>query len=96
MVCRTIGECRFGAPTDREFGDGITAPGEPAQWAGAKQFAYVRYEPRPHRRRPACTGLGDVKPENLQLMDSIAFVNDIQRVGRAFAGKVTQDHFEGF
>ena len=41
-------------------------------------------------------GLGDVKPENLQLMDLIAFVNDIQRVGRAFAGKVTQDHFKGF
>ena len=29
-------------------------------------------------------------------MDSIAFVNDIQCVGRAFAGKVTQDHFKGF
>jgi NAD(P)-dependent dehydrogenase (short-subunit alcohol dehydrogenase family) len=34
MACRTIGECRFGAPIDREFGDGITAPGEPAQWTG--------------------------------------------------------------
>ena len=43
MACRTIGECRFGA-IDREFDDGITAPGEPAQWSGAKQFAYVRYD----------------------------------------------------
>lgn len=96
MACRTIGECRFGAPIDREFGDGVAAPGEPAQWTGAKQFAYVRYDPDVTAEGLRALGLRDVKPETVQMMDSVAFVSDIQRVGRAFAGRVTQDHFRGF
>lgn len=72
------------------------APGEPAQWPGAKHFAYVRYDPDVTAEGLRALGLGDVKPENVQLMDSIAFMNDLQRVGRAFAGKVTYDHFKGF
>ena len=96
MACRTIGECRFGGPIDREFGHGITAPGEPAQWTGPKQFAYLRYDPDVTTEGLAALGLGDVKAENVQVMDSVAFVDDIQRVGKAFSDKVTAEHFKNF
>lgn len=97
MACRTIGECRFGEPIDREFGHGITAPGEPAQWSGPKQFAYARYDPNVTAEGLKALGLGDIKAENVQVMDSVAFVKDIQRVGKAFADKkVSLEHFRNF
>jgi predicted acylesterase/phospholipase RssA len=49
MVCRVMGECRFGAEVDSEFGDMVSSNiGTPAaypNWTGPKQFAYVRYDP---------------------------------------------------
>lgn len=45
MTGPTIAECRFGAPIDREFGDGVIAQGGPRNWTGPKQFTYVRYNP---------------------------------------------------
>lgn len=46
MACRMLGDCRFGAPLDREIGDMVLAPGTtPLNWTGAKQFTYVRYDP---------------------------------------------------
>jgi patatin-like phospholipase/acyl hydrolase len=96
MACRTIGECRFGGPIDREFGNGITAPGEPAQWSGPKQFAYMRYDPDVTADGLKALGLGDIKPEKVQVMDSVAFIDDIQRVGKAFSANVKADHFRGF
>jgi patatin-like phospholipase/acyl hydrolase len=96
MACRTIGECRFGGPIDREFGHGIVGPGEPAQWTGPKQFAYVRYDPDVTIDGLRALGLQDVKAENVQVMDSVAYVNDIKRVGKAFSDKVSLEHFKNF
>lgn len=93
MACRTVGECRFGGHIDNEFGNGM----EPLQSTIPKQFAYVRYDPDVTAKGLGDLGLGDIKPENVQVMDSVDYVKDIRRVGEAFArGKVSLQHFKNF
>jgi uncharacterized protein len=95
-TCRILGECRFGAPIDREFGDGVIPPGGPSNWTGPKQFAYVRYDPDVTAAGLRALGLPDVQPEDVQVMDSVEFVRDIQRVGQAFARNISLAHLRGF
>jgi len=93
MACRTIGECRFGSHIDNEFGNGM----EPHQSTVPKQFAYVRYDPDVTTNGLGELGLHGIKPENVQLMDSVAHVKDIQLVGKAFAdSKVSLQHLINF
>jgi patatin-like phospholipase/acyl hydrolase len=71
MVCRVLGECRFGGQVDREFGDMIQAPHTPADqsnWTGAKQFAYVRYDPLTNAEGLMKIGLADVSFEEYEKM----------------------------
>jgi patatin-like phospholipase/acyl hydrolase len=97
MTCRIVGECRFGAPIDREFDHGIVEPGGTANWTGPKQFAYVRYDPDVTAEGLRGLGLGDIRPESVQVMDSVEFVKDIGRVGKTYADKkVSLEHFRGF
>jgi patatin-like phospholipase/acyl hydrolase len=96
MTCRMIGDCRFGAPIDREFGDGVTKAGDGANWSGSKQFTYVRYDPDVSGPGLQALGLGDIKPEDVQVMDSVKFIRDIQRVGEAYSRQVSLDHFSQF
>jgi uncharacterized protein len=95
-TCRILGECRFGGPIDSEFGDMLVNPGGTANWTGPKQFAYVRYDPDVTAPGLQALGVDDVRPENVQVMDSVAFVDDIRRVGEAFGRKVSLDHLRGF
>jgi hypothetical protein len=90
MACRIIGECRFGLQIDREFQDMVLKPNgarDASNWTGPKQFAYVRYDPDVSQPGLNDLGLADVKAENVQVMDSVKYIPDIQRVGRAFADK---------
>lgn len=96
MACRMLGDCRFGAPIDSEFGDGIVATGGARNWTGEKQFTYVRYDPDVTGDGLKALGLPDLQPDNVQLMDSVAFVDDIQRVGQSFAARVSLDHLVPF
>lgn len=100
MACRMLGECRFGGPIDREFGDMVTEPNAPTgspNWTGPKQFAYVRYDPDVSQDGLNQLGLPDVKAENVQVMDSVKHIYDIQRVGKAFASKhVSLAHLTNF
>ncbi len=100
MACRILGECRFGPSIDREFGEMILAPGATAagsNWTGAKQFSYVRYDPDLTRDGLTALGLDDVEPEHVQQLDSIAHIDDIQRVGSAYAARhVDVHHLAGF
>lgn len=86
MACRLLGECRYGPPIDREYGDMVRAPGAPANFTGGKQFSYVRYDPDVTQAGVDALAPG-VKAENVQLMDSIEFIPDIQKVGAAYAKK---------
>lgn len=97
MACRMLGECRFGAPLDREIGDMLCAPST-SNWTGPKQFAYVRYDPDVTRAGLDALGLHDVKAENVQVMDSIEHIAAIQRVGRRYAERNVSgvEHLRGF
>ncbi len=85
MACRMAGECRFGPRIDREIGDMVVAPGAEPNWTGPKQFAYVRYDPDVTQEGLDALGLRDVRAEDVQVMDSVQYIPDIQRVGQAYA-----------
>ena len=96
MACRTLGECRYGGEIDREIGNMVAMPGDP-NWTGAKQFAYVRYDPDVSRQGLDELGLGDVDPAKVQVMDSVKHIGDIQRVGTTYAQiRVRPEHLRGF
>ncbi|WP_233130166.1 patatin-like phospholipase family protein [Synechococcus sp. 1G10] len=100
MVCRVLGECRFGGEVDSEFGAMIEAPHTPAEksnWKGAKQFAYVRYDPLTSRGGLDDLGLTDVSDEAMARMDDVSLIPELQRVGSAYGEKyVSLDHLVGF
>lgn len=97
MACRTVGECRFGAPIDREFGDMVVASGD---WGRdhARRFSYVRYDPDVTGAGLAALGLGGVDAAHIRLMDSTDHITEIQQVGAAYAAQHvdTASHFSGF
>lgn len=96
MACRTLGECRYGGEIDREIGDMVAAPGV-SNWTGAKQFAYVRYDPDVSRKGLDELGLGDIDAAGVQVMDSVKHIADIQRVGATYAqARVKPAHLRGF
>ena len=95
MVCRVLGECRHGGLIDREFGDMVTTPAP--NFTGIKQFAYVRYDPDVSQAGLADLGLGGIKAADVQVLDSIAHIPDIQKVGQTYAAKhVSLQHLRGF
>jgi hypothetical protein len=100
MVCRIVGECRFGGQVDREFGTMIQAPGMPADqgnWSGAKQFAYVRYDPLTNREGLDALGLTQIPEQDLAAMDDVRKIPQLREVGSAFAKRyVLLDHLSGF
>ena len=98
MACRVLGEGRFGPVIDREFGNMVMQPGGASNWTGPKQFAYVRYDPDVTQQGLRDLGLGDVDAAAVQQMDSVEHIDDIQKVGRAYAGKHvrTAEHLRGF
>ena len=96
MACRTVGECRFGAPVDREFGDMVVEPLQRGR--GGRLFSYVRYDPDVTRAGLAALGLADVDPEHVRRMDSTDHIAEIQKVGAAYASRHLDiaRHFAGF
>jgi hypothetical protein len=78
---------------DREVGtlmDGTSV-------AHPRLFRYARYNAELTREGLAVLGLQDVKPEDVQKLDSIEHIADLQRVGRAVAAaKLSAAHFKGF
>jgi uncharacterized protein len=93
MLCRTFGNCLAGDALDREVGDliGVRGPIGPG-----KLFTYVRYNAELSAEGLGALGLSDIKPENVQKLDSVEHVGDLQRVGKAVARKVKPEHFAGF
>jgi patatin-like phospholipase/acyl hydrolase len=93
FLCRIFGKCLAGDPLDREVGDMIEKRG-PVQ---PKLFTYVRYNAELTRAGLNELGLNDVEPTNVQQLDSVEFVEDLQRVGKAVAErKVQAEHFADF
>lgn len=100
MVCRMMGECRFGDPIDGEYGDMLLPPGGSARasnWTGPKQFAYVRYDPLTTQSQLDDLGLSEISSAAMQQMDNVSLIPDLYRVGQAYAKRYLQlDHLTGF
>jgi uncharacterized protein len=91
---RIFGRCLAGDPIDREVSDVIRQgiPGVP------KLFTYACYNPDLSREGLAALGLDHIRPEHVQQMDSVAYINEMQEVGRAAAQRYvdTKQQFVGF
>jgi patatin-like phospholipase/acyl hydrolase len=93
FLCRVFGKCLVGHQLDSEIGDLIGSKG-PAQ---PKLFTYMRYNAELTRKGLDSLGLNEVKPENVQKLDSIEYIPELQRVGRAVAEKyVRKEDFAAF
>jgi len=88
-----FGKCLVGDELDREIGDLIGKQGP----VSPKLFTYLRYNAELTYGGLEALGLKDIKPENVQQLDSVEFIGDLQRVGKAVAQqKVKAEHFAGF
>lgn len=93
LLCRVFGKCLAGDTIDRELGDLIEKKGP----VSPKLFTYVRYDAELTRTGLDGLGLHDIQPENVQEMDSVQYVSELQRVGKAVGQKkVKRNHFAGF
>lgn len=93
FLCRTFGNCLTGDTLDREVGDmkGMKGPVMP------KLFTYLRYNAELSREGLNELGLADIKPEDVQKLDSTDHIKELQRVGKAVVEKkVRPEHFATF
>jgi hypothetical protein len=98
--CRTVGRCVHGAPIDLELGDLIPRRGEgddrksvPLSEDLGRQFLYARYNAELSGEWLAAQGLGKINPADVSKLDSVEFVPDLVRVGKALAREVKLEHF---
>jgi patatin-like phospholipase/acyl hydrolase len=95
LLCRVFGNCKSGAMIDREvwdltgeYGRGVVDP---------KLFTYMRYNAELTKEGLTALGLPNVKPANVQQLDSIDHIDELQAVGRAVGDRdVKIADFEGF
>jgi len=93
FLCRIFGQCLAGEPLDREVRDMIGKKGP----VSPKLFTYVRYNAELTREGLDALGLNVVEPANVQQLDSVEFIGDLQKVGKAVAEKkVKAEHFQLF
>lgn len=93
FLCRTFGNCLAGDELDREVGDmkGMKGPVNP------KLFTYLRYNAELTFEGLKKLGITNIKPEDVQKLDSTDHIKELQRVGRAVVDKqVSRDHFSDF
>jgi hypothetical protein len=83
FLCRTFGKCLAGDELDREVGDMIGKKGPVPK----KLFTYMRYNAELTEKGLAALGLPDIVPENVQKLDSIQYISDLQRIGKAVVDK---------
>jgi uncharacterized protein len=92
MLCRIFGRCRHGSPIDTEVGDLRVGPGI----LDRRMFSYLRYNAELTRQGLDDLGLPDVRPEQVQPLDSVQHIDSLQRVGMRVGLQVHRDHFDGF
>ncbi len=92
MLCRIFGDCRHGAALDRELGDLIDRRGP----ANPKLFSYIRYNAELTPEWLKQNGLGHVRPEHVQALDSTEHMSELQDVGHAVGAQAIRAHFKGF
>ena len=85
--CRTVGRCCFGAPIDRELGDMIPMDKEGKLMGldndAGRHFSYVRYNADLSEAGLDKAGLGDIDSDEVRQMDSVKFIPQLRKVGKA-------------
>jgi hypothetical protein len=98
--CRSIGRCVHGAPIDREIGDMIPRKADgkmiPLSQDIGRRFLYARYNADLSREGLDALGLNDIKPQNVQKLDSVEYIPDLRKVGRKLAEEIKIEHFGNF
>ena len=98
--CRSIGRCVHGAALDREIGDMIPRDdkgnGIPLGQDLGRRFIYARYNADLSRDGLNALGLPDIKPQNVQKLDSIEHIGDLREVGKKVAEEIKLEHFGNF
>jgi len=98
--CRSIGRCVHGAVLDREIGDMIPRDDHrqkiPLNQDLGRRFLYARYNADLSRDGLNALKLPGIKPENVQKLDSIDFIDDLRKVGRKVAEEIEIEHFANF
>jgi uncharacterized protein len=94
LLCRVFGNCLIGDQLDREVGEMLEAPAP----GGEKLFTYLRYNAELTRKGLDALDLAlkDVQPERINKLDSVEYMDDLQRVGESIAKKVKVEHFSDF
>ena len=95
FLCRVFGKCLAGDALDREVCDMIGSAGPLKQ--NGKLFTYLRYNAELTAAGLTAIGCGDIDPEDVQKLDSIAAVDALRRIGSEIGKrKVIRGHFDGF
>lgn len=93
FLCRIFGKCLLGDTIDQEVGNLLETKG-PLE---SKLFTYLRYDVELTREGlDKLGGLEDIKPKDVQQMDSVKHMTELERIGRALAKKVKPQHFTKF
>lgn len=79
LLCRVLGECRFGAPIDAELGD-LRGPGLLS--SAEKKFAYVRYD---RAFSPEETEAFERATRKQFSLDNLDLIPDLLRLGQEYA-----------
>ena len=101
FLCRVFGSCRVGDLLDSEVYDMIQERDLKKGFPGCKGpcnklFTYLRYNADLTSEGLQTLGVGHIKPEYVQQMDSVDHISELQEVGQAVAKRVSIAHFEGF
>ena len=98
--CRFVGRCVHGAPLDREIGDMIPRDEDgtiiPLSRDLERRFLYARYNADLSREGLDALGLPNIKPQNVQKLDSIKYIGDLREVGKKVAEEIKLEHFVSF
>jgi patatin-like phospholipase len=92
FLCRVFGKCIVGGWLDREVEDMIGKRGP----AVPKLFSYLRYNADLTGDGLKGLGLPQIKPEHVQKMDSVNYIDELREVGQAAAQRVTIREFNDF
>lgn len=98
LLCRTFGKCLHGDELDLEVGDLICSNEKP-NFRGPvnpRLFTYLRFNAELTEQGLSKLNLGDLKPEKVQRLDSVEYIDDLQAIGHAVASEVKKGLFSNF
>ena len=103
LICRVLGDCRFGGKIDAEI-DTMISPHwpDPGKYGAqgptpSKLFSYLRYQPELTRRGLDDIGLKSMRVEHVLKMEAVQHLKKMAVVGLQAADRFVQlSHFDGF